>query len=179
MAATIIDGGGSGSVVNFIEGDTSTLKGFTIRNRNRLGYGGGIYIRESSPVITGNTITGNKAEYGGGGISVNFNSFPTITNNTITYNNTINGGGGGISVYDSSPTISNNTITGNTVSDKGGGIYVSSSGDLLSCDLLPITSRQLAGVLVGRTLRLETLLFQPSHLFQQKAKYTLSLAMNS
>ena len=60
VAATIIDGGGSGSLVNFIEGDTSTLKGFTIRNGNRLGYGGGIYIRESSPIITGNTITGNE-----------------------------------------------------------------------------------------------------------------------
>jgi len=41
VAATVIDGGGSGTVVQFVSGDESTLEGFTIQNGNSGGYGGG------------------------------------------------------------------------------------------------------------------------------------------
>ncbi len=116
VAATIIDGGGSGSVIIFTEGDTSTLTGFTIRNGDgTLGerHGGGIAIASSSPTIKGNTITGNTAG-NGGGIHVSRDSFPIIENNIITQNIAdVNGGGIGIS-YSSSPTIKNNSITNNT-----------------------------------------------------------------
>ena len=56
VAVTIIDGGGSDSVVKFTGGDTSTLQGFTIQNGNASS-GGGIYIENSDPTIISNTIT--------------------------------------------------------------------------------------------------------------------------
>ena len=119
VAATIIDGGGSGSVVRFYRGDTSILGGFTIRNGNAYS-GGGIDVIESSPTIAGNTITGNTAD-GGGGINVVYYSDPTITGNTIEANQADYGGG--IYVDSSSPTLTGNTITGNDA-DYGGGIHI-------------------------------------------------------
>jgi parallel beta-helix repeat protein len=122
VASTIIDGG-SGSVVEFTGGDTSTLEGFTIRDGD-VEYGGGINVyTSSSPTINGNTITGNTAIIGGG-IYLSSNSNSIITNNTIT-SNTANYGGG-IYISKSNPTIQDNTITDNEVSSKGGGIYVDS-----------------------------------------------------
>ncbi|MDD5014223.1 MAG: right-handed parallel beta-helix repeat-containing protein [Atribacterota bacterium] len=124
VAATIIDGGGSGHVVEFFGDDTSTLKGFTIRNGN-TSYGGGIYVADSYSTITGNIITDNMAEHYGGGIYVSSSTL-TITGNTITDNfnsgHTIDGGGG-ISVSYSDYTITGNTITGNEA-DYGGGISI-------------------------------------------------------
>ena len=75
VASTVIDGGGSGTVVQFVSGDESTLEGFTIRNGNSGGYGGGIFILSSDPTITSNTISYNHAGIGdGGGILVWENS---------------------------------------------------------------------------------------------------------
>jgi parallel beta-helix repeat protein len=121
---TIIDGAGSGSVVTFTGGDTSTLEGFTIRNGDATDTGGGVDIINSSPTIIGNTITGNKAVVHGGGIFM-YNSSPTIKNNIIS-NNQSAAYGGGITVEYSSPTIMGNTITDNTA-NGGGGIYAHSS----------------------------------------------------
>jgi parallel beta-helix repeat protein len=126
VATTVIDGGKSGSVVRFVNGDTSTLEGFTVRNGNlvKFGYGGGIYVEQSSPTISGNSITGNTGIDDGGGIYMSYSS-PNITDNTIT-GNTANDGGG-IYMHSSSPNITDNTITGNTANDDGGGIFVFSS----------------------------------------------------
>ena len=74
VSATIIDGGGVGHVVLFEGGDKSALEGFTIRSGYSGNQGGGIFIYNSNPTITDNTITGNTAEGGGGGISVGLNS---------------------------------------------------------------------------------------------------------
>ncbi|MBN2541297.1 DUF1565 domain-containing protein, partial [bacterium] len=65
VAATIIDGGGNGSVVRFDGDDTSTLEGFTIKNGHTT-YGGGIYVSGSSPTIIGNIISNNEANDGAG-----------------------------------------------------------------------------------------------------------------
>lgn len=107
--STVIDGGGVGSVIWFIGGDTSALKGFTIRNGNNV-YGGGIYINNSSPTIENNIITDNIAT----------------------------GLGGGIRVSHSSPTITNNTITYNIANAYGGGMYVDLDSELLPSDSRPI-----------------------------------------
>lgn len=167
VAATIIDGGGSGSVVKFVGGDTSTLAGFTIQNGGHWQTdGGGIFVGiYCAPTITNNTITDNKGIYGGG-IFAGY-SAPNITDNIIT-NNTVCGWGGGIEVagcsstciingniikdntadiggggiylrWVSSPTVTNNTITGNeAVGGHGGGIYVS-----WDCNLLPSADRPI------------------------------------
>lgn len=115
------------------------------------GQGGGIACGDyfSSPVIAGNTITGNYADGlfgGGGGIACQPVASPLIENNTIAGNtgsgilcggsssrvegNRIRGNvstsGGGIYCIESSPEIVRNTITANAASGPsgvGGGIY--------------------------------------------------------
>ena len=131
--ATIIDGGAKTSVVTFNrgEGPASLLSGFTIQNGNTYSYAGGIQITNSSPTITGNLITGNRATQGLG-INV-YGGSPLIKNNTITANTQIGsggGGGGGIqtggtSDNPSSPAILGNVITHNTLQGggNGGGIH--------------------------------------------------------
>ena len=103
------------------EDSTSIVQGFTIMNGSRES-GGGISCHNSSPTITGNTITGNWANSYGGGINCWRNSYPTITGNTIS-GNVSNSNGGGISCFNCSPTITSNTISGNTSDESGGGIY--------------------------------------------------------
>ncbi len=86
VAATIIDGNQSGSVVTFDSDETSTsaLTGFTIRNGsgtlvNETRYGGGVYCAVGcTPTIRHNSITGNSADIGGA-IYTRGNSAPTIT----------------------------------------------------------------------------------------------------
>ena len=133
VAATIIDGGESGSVVRITGEDTSTLQGFTIQNGNAA-LGGGIRVENSSPVIENNIITDNMSEFRGGGIYT-FQSYPTITDNTITYNDAEYGGG--IYLSSSNPTITDSTIadniiTDNTASYHGGGIYMDGSSPIIT-----------------------------------------------
>ncbi|MEN3186328.1 MAG: hypothetical protein ABDK94_03535 [Atribacterota bacterium] len=77
IASTIIDGENEGSVVTFQSGGTrqALLEGFTIRHGKGtmqywpsavLTYGGGIYIKDSSPNITFNVIRENSATDRGG-----------------------------------------------------------------------------------------------------------------
>ncbi|MCD5401321.1 right-handed parallel beta-helix repeat-containing protein [candidate division NPL-UPA2 bacterium] len=131
VAATIINGGNNGSVVTFRTGETaeSVLSGFTITGgsgtlvmRKGIGgyLGGGILVMMASPTIKNNTITGNTAQDGGGGIAVLDDSSPTIKNNTIT-GNTAWGAGDEIAVIGNSfPTLTGNTITGNLAGWRDG-----------------------------------------------------------
>jgi parallel beta-helix repeat protein len=138
-ASTTINASASGSVVSFksYEGADSILDGFTITNgagTNDGGnyYGGGIYIKNSSPSIKNCTITGNSVANSGGGIySKIFNPYeasPDIYNCTINYN-TAGEAGGGISFGGggsgtSTPSISYSTISYNTATTSyGGGIF--------------------------------------------------------
>jgi parallel beta-helix repeat protein len=85
--------------------------------------GGGVFCNESSPTLTNNTISGNKADNGGGGggVACYEDSSPTLTNNTITGNSADGGGGVGVECWNgSSPTLTNNTITGNSANGGGG-----------------------------------------------------------
>lgn len=107
--------------------DDLTIEGFTITGGKADGTqrpdnaGGGIHCRtNSSPTIQNNTITGNSADYCGGGIFC-YGSSPTIENNTVNSNSAE--AGGGISCYvNSSPTVENNTIKDNCAVTFGGGI---------------------------------------------------------
>src|SRR6266850_2970215 len=85
-AVTIIDGNANGSVVTFNHGETaaSVLSGFTIRNGYTFDDAGGIQVTNSSPEISGNVITANRA-ISGVGIDV-YRGSPIIRNNTITAN---------------------------------------------------------------------------------------------
>ena len=129
---TLIDGNQQGSVVLFINNETSTsvLDGFTVKNgigtlppgENRY-YGGGIRCYESSPRIINNIVTANSVMGGssagvGGGILC-WDLSPNISNNTI-FNNEAFFGGGVFCAYGSS-VVSNNNIISN-YSTYGGGI---------------------------------------------------------
>jgi len=131
--ATIINGDidedeiGDGSVVSFISGDTSTLKGFTITNgigtlMGSHSAGGGICIDSSSPNILNNIIE-NNASANGGGIFIAGNSSPEIEKNIIRDNESTNMAGG-IYIFKCSPNIIDNNISGNLTNTYGGGIYV-------------------------------------------------------
>lgn len=124
---TILDGNGAGSVVTIdnCPSPLTRVDGFTIRNGSGTSFegnpsGGGIFCRGSQPVIHGNTITGNRANTGGGIFATDCPAI-SVTGNTITGND---GAGGGIYYISSSGEITANTISNNTTSGGGGGIFL-------------------------------------------------------
>lgn len=152
-SATIVDGGGTDTVVRIQsgEGPASVLRGFTIRNGFAAG-GAGIYIGGSAPVVRENVIADNTACNEGAGIKVYFGS-PTIQQNLFQNNGPCGGSVGGGAVYvggasavqildnifvgnsgadagaialwnAGSPNVRGNWIVGNTVANLGGGIGV-------------------------------------------------------
>jgi parallel beta-helix repeat protein len=115
---------------------------------NPLNRGGGIYIDNSSPVISYSTIRDNHAKYSGGGIYLNA-SDATLIANTIVNNTAGEGGasaiGGGITIINSDPVVMDNIISGNSVSiggsystpsGYGGGLYVRSSSATFAGNLI-------------------------------------------
>jgi len=80
VMATIINGGGVGSVVicDSGEGSDTVLTGFVITG-GQAGFGGGMFIFLSSPTVTNCTFIGNSADNLGGGM-YNSGSSPTVTN---------------------------------------------------------------------------------------------------
>ncbi len=97
--------------------------------------GGGVYCSfSSSPMISGNTTSGNSAatryavdsDDGGGGV-YSYKSSPTISGNTITENNSLNEGGGVYcndlsDVLNAYPVLTDNIISNNTCEGSGGGV---------------------------------------------------------
>jgi hypothetical protein len=138
---TILDGNQTGSVVTSPSGATANTRidGFTIRNGNGTAapsytYGGGIYCYSSSPTIANNTIIGNSAIYGGGGIACRSSSSAIIVNNVVKGNRASSGSGGGIYCHSSSPTAVANTIVGNTAASYGGGFFCTVSSSPMVAD---------------------------------------------
>ena len=98
-----------------------TISNNSISRNRAQDSGGGIHCWSSSPRISNNSVCGNRARYGAG-IDCSGGSNPIIHNNAIS-GNSANIHGGGISCHDNcSPAISHNTIIGNTGADHGGGI---------------------------------------------------------
>jgi len=141
VAATIIDGNQSGSVVTFNngEGSDSVLAGLTIRH-GKAPNGGGVYCR-ASPTIEKCVIRDNIAsnDWGsgwGGGIYCGWGEHSPIIRNNVIVANTAGdedvqepwawGHGGGIYWCSSGETgiCRNNTIVGNEAADQGGGVFV-------------------------------------------------------
>jgi parallel beta-helix repeat protein len=110
-------------------GANSSIDGWLAPN---YGEGGGIYVRNSSPTITNNTIRSNNA-CNGVGIGVSFGG-PLIQGNTISNNLQIGcsggTGGGGILVggESSGTRIIHNTIMNNFMPSGGGGISLFAAG---------------------------------------------------
>ncbi|HMF95722.1 MAG TPA: right-handed parallel beta-helix repeat-containing protein [Vicinamibacterales bacterium] len=134
-AVTIIDGGGSGSVVTFASGETrsAVLRGFTIRNGLNSFGGGGVLIQNSSPSIVGNAIVNNGA-CSGAGIYSYFSS-PLIQGNTISRNFVYAcSGASGLGVYiggDSAAELIENLISENSGFANGGGVTLFAAGSVV------------------------------------------------
>ncbi|NOZ07606.1 MAG: DUF1565 domain-containing protein [FCB group bacterium] len=116
ITATVIDGGGAGSVVTFNhgEGQNSVLAGFTITG-GMAANGGGGFISQASPLIKNVLITGNTAAEKGGGLVCYFMSEPLLMNLTITDNSAGENGGGIFCRDNSQPGIVNSIIWNNTL----------------------------------------------------------------
>ncbi|MBX2999504.1 MAG: hypothetical protein KF893_13390 [Caldilineaceae bacterium] len=137
-----------------IYGDAS-VHNSTISGNSAMG-GGGI-ASSGTLTVTNSAISGNQAEYDGGGISNYFGTL-TVTNSTISGNEAEYGGGintcsgevlvrnstlsgnsaidgGGIAACYSTLTIDHSTITGNAA-DYGGGIYIYDSTVVISRTLV-------------------------------------------
>jgi len=98
-------------------------------------YGGGMLIRNSDATIAGNHIYGNTSNARGGGLYLDDGSDVTLRDNAI-YSNVTAVQGGGIGVYWSNPTIEGNLIYSNTSAYAGGGVYLLGAGAGLSANIL-------------------------------------------
>jgi len=140
--ATVIDGGGRGSVVYFRNVNESTiLEGFTIRNgRNESTaefwtyVGGGIALIQSArPTIRGNVIRDNRSDYGAG-LSAGHACGALITEN-LFLDNEASWRGGGVHIwlpgYNPGALVTGNTFVGNRAVN-GAGVYARTpyGGDL-------------------------------------------------
>ena len=133
------------------------IRGFTIKDGKAKGpsphiMGGGIFIKSASPRIDSCIITGNYADYRGGGIEILYHSSPVLSGNIIE-NNYAEDYGGGISIFNySSPTLINNIIK-NDSTDYGGGIYIDFySSPILSHNIITDNSaKQGGGVYIARS----------------------------
>ena len=85
--------------------------------------GGGIYCdHASNPVLINCTIHGNSVEYRGAGVSCDHGSSPTMLNCVITGNVADYRGGGIYCDGASNPKLVNSVVSGNTAATSGSGI---------------------------------------------------------
>ena len=134
--STIIDGNNNGAVISIFNGESSLnlIEGFKIINGNgrytvaSMGigyYGGGIYIKDSSPTIRNCIISNNNSEHGGG-IYAN-NSQSLFDKLQVSQNNQnqsdVPFGGGGMYLDSFNGIIKETTVSDNVIpySDFGGG----------------------------------------------------------
>jgi len=105
----------------------ATITSNTI-SENYSAYGGGlVFAANSSPTVTGNTITNNSVVSIGGGILLDQNCSASITGNLVDSNTADYGGAIAIS-SNGTPTISKNYIRWNSASNTGAGIWINGSG---------------------------------------------------
>jgi len=134
VASTIIDANAADSVVTFshTEGPNSILTGFTITGGNAF-YGGGIKCEPAAPTITTNIIRNNQAGYKGGGIYCYGPTHQTaiISNNIIKDNHAIKAGALFCDTG-TSVAITNNRIFNNSAAAEGGGVVITHKNTLPS-----------------------------------------------
>jgi len=141
VAATVIDGEKKGSVVSFVNGESSkaVLAGFTITGGygtqaevlgENILWGGGVFCHNASPTIISNVITGNNCPFEmtvdgseqsavcyGAGVGC-IDSGGIISRNTIKNNSAF--AGAGIMTYNGDAKIANNLIYDNSAVYGGG-----------------------------------------------------------
>lgn len=118
------DSDGNGAALYFSNFSKAIISHCNISNNFALnGKGGGIYLENSNPEITNNSISNNSSHWEGGGICCD-NSSSKIFGNSI-FNNTASHGAGILCYKYGKPIISNNLIYNNIAIVDGGGICTS------------------------------------------------------
>jgi len=136
-SATILDGGGAGSVVDFHsqEGPDAILDGFTVTNGlSTQGNGAGIHVDDANPTLRNLIVESNEAMFGGG-LSLE-RSAATCTNMVVRSNMAAVNGAGVFLGELSYPTLSNVLIEGNSADPsadtRGGGIFTTQATVVMS-----------------------------------------------
>jgi parallel beta-helix repeat protein len=112
---------------------------------NRGGDGGAIHMESSGWTVTDlqyNVISGNQAQYGGGGVAIGVGVTTTIQSNLLTGNHANLGGG----LYCGScrATLEQNQITGNSAGTKGGGLWFNWPAFLVPQTVSTLTNNLIA-----------------------------------
>ncbi len=125
-------------IFHVLPNKTVTISGLTIANgRDEGAGGGGIYNNHSILTVTDCTVSGNTADFVGGGL-LNDGSFHgtatlTVLNSLIAGNRAAHGGGMFDDAYDNGSatmSVGNSTISANIGTVTGGGIGAQSGGGL-------------------------------------------------
>jgi predicted outer membrane repeat protein len=118
--------GGGGILVSRSQ---ATLADNAVRGNLAGNEGGGIHIVECVVLLTGNTITDNRARLGyGGGVSCTGSSGCLVGNLVRRNRVTLDRPGGGILISDSDLVVAGNSIMDNTCGGVGGGLSISGTG---------------------------------------------------
>jgi parallel beta-helix repeat protein len=141
---TIIDGKRSASTVIFWNGEDrhSVLRGFTItnglaRDPRPFPFGGGVCIRDASPIVSGCRIISNGSQYMAGGVYVEGSqASPLIENNLIAENIATERGGGIVIREGASGIVRNNTISENLAMEGSGVEIVNGSSPIIVNNLI-------------------------------------------
>lgn len=140
---TILDAQGQGRVLYITNSTSPTIEGLQITGGNTAGYGGGVYVYNSSAILRYNVITNNTAA-GGGGLYMAEGSSLLMHNEVVSnsascvdiFGNCSRTFGGGIMLIRDASVLNHNTIISNSVatafSDYGGGIYIGGGSPKLS-----------------------------------------------
>ena len=125
--STVIDGGGTGSVVSLIQ-NNSMIEGFSIINGEN-----GIHCSGFSPTVRNCIIAGNTSFVDGAGILCEATN--ALLQNNLILTNAAAGEGGGICCIASNAAIVNNTVYDNTATN-GGGICCRNSTPTITNNIL-------------------------------------------
>lgn len=144
IEGTILDGNQAGTVVTMDGGldSTTVLAGFTIRNGRSSSVAGGVYIHNSSPIITDCIVIHNEGNDGGGIYAFGDDDpdkyyYPVIKNCFVADNSST--WGAGIECWKwINAKIINCVVVRNSVSEYGGGIVLVEGSDALviNCTIL-------------------------------------------
>ncbi len=139
-AATVLDGGGTGTTFTDAASFPVTLQDLTVTGGSSPADGGGVDDTGSGAVtLSGDTLSGNTAYYNGGGVANDGSGTVTLTGDTLSGNTaTFADGGGAANAGNGKMTLTGDTLSGNTATNDGGGVanlnggMVTLTGDTLS-----------------------------------------------
>jgi CSLREA domain-containing protein len=142
---TVIDARGSGRVVDVPAGSTAVLAGLTITG-GRADTGGGAFVANGGQLsIYDSIVRGNAATGRGGGVA-NFGNLSVFGS---TFSGNTAGSGGAISSEPSTNTsIFNSTLSGNSATGVGGGIAVGGSTQISRATFANNTASSGGGMFV-------------------------------